>query len=108
VAGEEILLMDCYVEPTRLKGNSTGPGSNGGDRPYEQECKAVFLTYNESQWYRLPESGGGQIITSPDCITELCGLQSGIADRFVQSSPECILLQREDALHGNAARCACF
>jgi len=47
VTGEEIQLMDYYVAPTRLKGNSTGPGSNGGDRPYEQEYKAVFLTYNK-------------------------------------------------------------
>jgi len=47
VTGEEIQLMDYYVAPTRLKGNSTGPGSNGGDRPYGQEYKGVFLTYTK-------------------------------------------------------------
>ncbi len=45
--GEEIELMDYYVQPTRLKGNSTGPGANGGDRPYEQEYLGIFLTYNK-------------------------------------------------------------
>jgi len=47
VTGEEIRLMDYYVQPTKLKGNSTGPGANGGDRPYEQEYKGVFLTYKK-------------------------------------------------------------
>ena len=47
VTGEEIRLMDYYVQPTKLKGNSTGPGANGGDRPYEQEFKGVFLTYKK-------------------------------------------------------------
>jgi len=47
VTGDEILLMDYYVEPTRLKGNSTGPGANGGDRPYEQDYFGVFLTYTK-------------------------------------------------------------
>jgi hypothetical protein len=49
VTGEEIRLMD-YVEggeATLFKGNSTGPGANGGDRPYEQEFKGVFLTYKK-------------------------------------------------------------
>ncbi len=45
--GEEIELMDYYVQPTRLKGNSTGPGANGGDRPYEQDYLGVFLTYTK-------------------------------------------------------------
>jgi hypothetical protein len=47
VTGEEIRLRDYYVLPTRLKGNSTGPGATGGDRPYEQEYKGVFLTYTK-------------------------------------------------------------
>jgi hypothetical protein len=47
VTGEEIRLKDYYVQPTRLKGNSTGPGANGGDRPYEQDFKGVFLTYKK-------------------------------------------------------------
>jgi len=47
VTGEEIRLMDYYVEPTKLKGNSTGPGALGGDRPYEQLFKGVFLTYKK-------------------------------------------------------------
>ena len=47
VTGEEIRLMDYYVQPTKLKGNSTGPGANGGDRSYEQEYKGVFLTYKK-------------------------------------------------------------
>jgi len=47
VTGEEIRLMDYYVQPTKFKGNSTGPGALGGDRPYEQEYKGVFLTYKK-------------------------------------------------------------
>ncbi len=47
VTGEEIQLMDYYVQPTKLKGNSTGPGAHGGDRPYEQDYKGVFLTYKK-------------------------------------------------------------
>jgi hypothetical protein len=49
VTGEEIQLKDYLplAEPTRLKGNSTGPGALGGDRPYEQEYKGVFLTYTK-------------------------------------------------------------
>jgi hypothetical protein len=47
VTGEEIQLMDYYKQPTRSKGNSTGPGSNGGDRPYEQDYLGVFLTYKK-------------------------------------------------------------
>ncbi len=47
VTGDEIPMMDYYVHPTRLKGNSTGPGANGGDRPYEQEYLGVFLTYTK-------------------------------------------------------------
>jgi len=46
-SGEVYELMDYYVEPTRYKGNSTGPGSNGGDRPYEQEYLGFFLTYKK-------------------------------------------------------------
>jgi hypothetical protein len=45
--GNDIQLMDYYVQPTRLKGNSTGPGANGGDRPYEQEYLGVFVTYTK-------------------------------------------------------------
>jgi hypothetical protein len=45
--GEEYQLMDYYVEPTRYKGNSTGPGSNGGDRNYEQDYLGFFLTYKK-------------------------------------------------------------
>ena len=47
VTGEEIQLKDYYVQPTRLKGNSTGPGAHGGDRPYEQDYLGVFLTYQK-------------------------------------------------------------
>jgi hypothetical protein len=47
VTGNEIRLMDYYDPPTRYKGNSTGPGSNGGDRPYEQDYLGVFLTYTK-------------------------------------------------------------
>ena len=45
--GDPIRMMDYYVQPTRLKGNSTGPGANGGDRPYEQDYLGVFLTYTK-------------------------------------------------------------
>ena len=47
VTGEEIQLKDYFVQPTRLKGNSTGPGALGGDRPYEQDYLGVFLTYKK-------------------------------------------------------------
>ncbi len=47
VTGEEIRLKDYRRQPTKLKGNSTGPGALGGDRPYEQEYKGVFLTYKK-------------------------------------------------------------
>ncbi|MCP4967713.1 MAG: TonB-dependent receptor, partial [bacterium] len=47
VTGEAIELKDYYVQPTRLKGNSTGPGALGGDRPYEQDYLGVFLTYKK-------------------------------------------------------------
>jgi len=47
--GEEIQLMDYLPgrQATTLKGNSSGPGSLGGDRPYEQDYKGVFLTYKK-------------------------------------------------------------
>ncbi|MCP4661194.1 MAG: TonB-dependent receptor [bacterium] len=47
VTGEQFELRDYYVEPSRLKGNSTGPGSLGGDRPYQQNYEALFLTYKK-------------------------------------------------------------
>jgi hypothetical protein len=47
--GDAIQMMDYYqdAQPTRLKGNSTGPGANGGDRPYDQDYFGVFLTYTK-------------------------------------------------------------
>jgi hypothetical protein len=30
--------------PTRMKGNTNGPGANGGERPYEQEYRGLVLT----------------------------------------------------------------
>jgi hypothetical protein len=47
LTGEEIRLKDYRRQPTKLKGNSTGPGAIGGDQPYEQEFKGVFLTYKK-------------------------------------------------------------
>ncbi|MCP4963876.1 MAG: hypothetical protein GY926_01430, partial [bacterium] len=47
VTGEAIQLKDYYEQPTRFKGNSTGPGALGGDRPYEQDYLGVFLTYTK-------------------------------------------------------------
>jgi len=45
--GTEFMLKDYSVEPTRFKGNSTGPGAVGGDRPYEQNYVGFFLTYTK-------------------------------------------------------------
>jgi hypothetical protein len=45
--GEEFPLRYYDVEPTRMKGNSTGPGANGGDRPYEQQYRGIHLTYKK-------------------------------------------------------------
>jgi len=45
--GNEFRLRDYYEEPTRRKGNSTGPGAVGGDRPYEQNYMGFFLTYKK-------------------------------------------------------------
>jgi hypothetical protein len=39
--------IEYSVEPTRYKGNSTGPGAVGGDRPYEQDYQGFFLTYKK-------------------------------------------------------------
>ncbi len=33
--------------PTRMKGNTSGPGANGGERPYEQEYRGLILTYKK-------------------------------------------------------------
>jgi hypothetical protein len=41
-------LRDYGVEgPTTMKGNSSGPGANGGDRPYEQEYQGLVFTYKK-------------------------------------------------------------
>ncbi len=40
-------FKDYSVDPTRYKGNSTGPGALGGDRPYEQDYLGIFLTYKK-------------------------------------------------------------
>jgi hypothetical protein len=46
--GQVFELRDYGVEgPTRMKGNSTGPGANGGDRPYQQDYMGLFLTYKK-------------------------------------------------------------
>ena len=46
---EQVFELRDYGEvgPTRMKGNSSGPGANGGDRPYEQEYKGLILTYKK-------------------------------------------------------------
>ncbi len=59
-------LKDYSVDPTRYKGNSTGPGALGGDRPYEQDYVGIFLTYKKrfsKNWdlmatYSYPEAEG--------------------------------------------------
>ncbi len=53
VTGEEFELRDYYVEPTRLKGNSTGPGSPGGDRP--------LLRFSTSGTLRSTENGSDRM-----------------------------------------------
>ena len=40
-------LKDYSTDPSRYKGNSSGPGAYGGDRPYEQDYLGVFLTYKK-------------------------------------------------------------
>lgn len=45
--GQVFPLRYYDVEPTRMKGNSTGAGSVGGDRPYEQDYVGFFLTYKK-------------------------------------------------------------
>jgi len=45
--GQVFQLKDYSVEPTRFKGNSTGPGAVGGDRPYEQDYVGFFVTYTK-------------------------------------------------------------
>jgi len=45
--GETFDLYDVIVEPTIWKGNSTGPGANGGDQNYDQEYQGIFLTFKK-------------------------------------------------------------
>ena len=45
--GNVFTLRDYSVDPTRYKGNSTGPGAVGGDRPYEQEYTGFFVVYKK-------------------------------------------------------------
>lgn len=45
--GTTFTLRDYSTEPTRYKGNSTGPGAVGGNRPYEQEYVGFFVTYTK-------------------------------------------------------------
>ena len=45
--GNVFTLRDYSVDPTRSKGNSTGPGAVGGDRPYEQDYQGLFVVYKK-------------------------------------------------------------
>jgi outer membrane receptor protein involved in Fe transport len=46
--GQVFELRDYGGEgPTRMKGNTSGPGANGGERPYEQEYRGLILTYKK-------------------------------------------------------------
>ena len=45
--GETFNLYDVIESPTIRKGNSTGPGANGGDQPYDQEYQGIFLTFKK-------------------------------------------------------------
>jgi hypothetical protein len=45
--GETFTLYDVLESPTIWKGNSTGPGANGGDRNYSQDYQGVFLTFKK-------------------------------------------------------------
>ncbi len=65
--GQEFELRDYGVTgPTRMKGNSSGPGANGGDKPYEQDYKGLIFTYKKrfsNNWdmfasYTLSKSEG--------------------------------------------------
>ncbi len=45
---QEFVLRDYGgYGPTRMKGNTSGPGANGGERPYEQEYQGLILTYKK-------------------------------------------------------------
>ena len=45
--GNTYTLRDYSTDPTRSKGNSTGPGAYGGDQPYEQDYMGLFLVYKK-------------------------------------------------------------
>ena len=45
--GETFTLYDVIESPSLRKGNSTGPGANGGDQPYDQEYQGIFLTFKK-------------------------------------------------------------
>jgi hypothetical protein len=45
--GQVFPLRYYDVEPTRMKGNTTGPGANGGDQPYEQQYEGIHFTYKK-------------------------------------------------------------
>jgi len=45
--GREYTFREYSEFPTRLKGNSTGPGAYGGDQPYEQDYFGFFVTYKK-------------------------------------------------------------
>jgi hypothetical protein len=45
--GETFTLFDVIESPTIRKGNSTGPGANGGDQNYDQGYEGIFLTFKK-------------------------------------------------------------
>jgi len=46
--GQVFELRDYAGEgPTLMKGNTSGPGANGGERPYEQDYRGLVLTYTK-------------------------------------------------------------
>ena len=64
---QEFLLRDYGGGgPTTMKGNSSGPGANPGDRPYEQEYQGLVFTFKKrfsNNWdmlasYTLSKSEG--------------------------------------------------
>jgi hypothetical protein len=46
---QQVFELHDYGEqgPTTMKGNSSGPGANGGDRPYQQEYQGLIFTYKK-------------------------------------------------------------
>jgi outer membrane receptor protein involved in Fe transport len=90
--GETFTLYDVIVEPTIQKGNSTGPGANGGDQNYDQEYQGIFLTFKKrysSGWdmmasYTYSEAKG---LTTRPLVSPVGGQGSAFWTNRSESDP---------------------